>query len=153
MNDTDKIDALDLKIALALQDGLPLTPRPYEDCARRLGVDEDELLRRLGRLKAMGALTRLGPFYNAERMGGDFCLCAMHVPDELWATTVEQVNAMPEVAHNYRREHMLNMWFVLAVERASEVEAVAAEIEDRTGLPVYRFPKLREYFLEMKVPA
>ena len=33
------------------------------------------------------------------------------------------VNAHPEVAHNYEREHALNMWFVLATERPSEIDA------------------------------
>ena len=95
----------------------------------------------------------MGPFFNAERMGGDFCLCAMQVPDDLWESTVARVNARPEVAHNYRRDHALNMWFVLAVERADEIEAVGREIEAETGLRVFMFPKLREFFLEMKVSA
>ena len=33
----------------------------------------------------------------------------------------DQVNAHPEVAHNYEREHhALNMWFVLATEQRPE---------------------------------
>ncbi len=148
-----ELDALDRRIALALQDGLPLTSTPYADCARQLGIAEDELLTRLRNLKARGAVTRLGPFFNAERMGGDFCLCAMQVPDDQWEQTVARVNARPEVAHNYRRDHALNMWFVLAVERADEIEAVGRQIEAETGLRVFMFPKLREFFLEMKVSA
>lgn len=153
MNARSDIDSLDRRIALALQDGLPLSPTPYADCARELGVSETELLDRLQRMKANGAITRLGPFFNAERMGGDFCLCAMQVPDALWDATMTYVNARPEVAHNYRREHALNMWFVLAIERAAEMQAVAQEIEAATGLRVYMFPKLREFFLEMKVAS
>ena len=153
MSKKPDIDATDRKIAAALQDGFPLTHAPYKDCALKLGVSEEELLARLGRMVETGAITRFGPFFNAERMGGDFCLCAMRVPAEIWETTVERVNARIEVAHNYKRDHELNMWFVLAVERADEIERVAREIETETGLCVRLFPKLREFFLEMKLAS
>ena len=46
------------------------------------------------------------------------------------------VNALPEVAHNYEREHALNMWFVLATERPEQIDAAIARIEAATGLTV-----------------
>jgi siroheme decarboxylase len=147
------LDDTDRRIALYFQDGLPLTHAPFQDCAAALGLDEAEVIERLRRLKDANVVTRIGPFFNAERMGGDFCLCAMEVPDDLWTETVVKVNAFIEVAHNYRRDHALNMWFVLAVEHAADVESVARRIEEATGLAVFLFPKLREFFLEMKVPS
>ena len=148
-----EMDDTDRKIALFLQDGLPLVHSPFQECANALGIDEREVVERIGRLRSTGGITRLGPFFNAARMGGDFCLCAMQVPEENWRDTVERVNAFMEVAHNYRRDHDLNMWFVIAVEQADKVEEVADRIEAATGLAVYRFPKICEFFLEMKVPA
>ena len=65
----------------------------------------------------------------------------------------EQVNALPEVAHNYRREHAFNMWFVLATETPADIAAAIDRIERATGLKVYAFPKLKEYFVEMKLAA
>jgi hypothetical protein len=64
---------------------------------------------------------------------------------------VALVNRRVEVAHNYRREHALNMWFVLAAADPAEVAACLRAIEQETGLPVLAFPKEREYFLEMKL--
>ena len=63
------------------------------------------------------------------------------------------VNAMPQVAHNYQREHRLNLWFVLATATQAEIDTAVAQIEKRTGYTVYAMPKLREYFLELKLPA
>jgi hypothetical protein len=77
----------------------------------------------------------------------------MAVPDLDWARTVEAVNAFPEVAHNYRREHALNMWFVLATETPQGIADVARRIEIATGHAVCLFPKEREYFVEMKLEA
>jgi hypothetical protein len=54
------------------------------------------------------------------------------------------------VAHNYQREHELNMWFVLATETPQRILAVIAEIEQQTGLKAYNLPKEREYFIGLK---
>ncbi len=65
----------------------------------------------------------------------------------------EQVNAYPEVAHNYERSHKLNMWFVLATEDKARIKAAADAIEAETGLAVLRFPKLQEFFIGFRVAA
>ena len=49
------------------------------------------------------------------------------------------------MAHNYRREHALNMWFVVAAETPAVAWAACDQIEAATGLPVHAFPKEREY--------
>ena len=63
------------------------------------------------------------------------------------------VNAMPEVAHNYERQHKLNMWFVLACEKADQITVTAAQIERETGLKVLQFPKQHEFFIGFRVEA
>jgi DNA-binding Lrp family transcriptional regulator len=119
----------------------------------QLGVSGDELLERLQRLLDTRVLTRFGPLVHIERMGGAFVLAALQVPKARYDEVADLVNALPEVAHNYRREHALNMWFVLATEAQDGIAAAIARIEEATGLPVHAFPKEREYFVEMKLAA
>ena len=119
----------------------------------QLGVSGDELLERLQRLLDTRVLTRFGPLVHIERMGGAFVLAALQVPEERYDQVADLVNALPEVAHNYRREHALNMWFVLVTETQGGIGAAIARIEEVTGLPVHAFPKEREYFVEMKLAA
>ena len=121
--------------------------------AGRLGISEDELLARLERMLTGRVLTRFGPMFQVERMGGAFVLAAVAAPEENYDQVAEQINAFPEVAHNYRREHALNMWFVLATETREGIADAVARIEAATGLPVFAFPKEREYFVEMKLVA
>lgn len=147
------LDALDRRIVNALQDPLPLVPRPYAAVAARLGIDEATLLERLERLLDDRVLTRFGPFFNAEAMGGAFCLCAMAVPGDRFEAVAAEVNAFPEVAHNYARDHRLNMWFVLATEAPEGIAAAADAIEAATGLTVLRLPKLKEFFVGFRVAA
>jgi siroheme decarboxylase len=147
------LDGTDRRIVNALQEGFPLSPRPYAEVAEGLGLTEAELISRLKRLLDVGAITRFGPFLDAAAMGGAFCLCAMAVPLGQFEAVMTQVNARPEVAHNYERTHRLNMWFVLATETPEEIAKAACGIERETGLKVYRFPKEREFFVGFRVAA
>jgi siroheme decarboxylase len=147
------LDATDRAIINALQGGFPLCDEPYAAAATALGLTAEELIARIESMLARGVLTRFGPMVQVERMGGAFTLAALKVPEADWDRVVAQVNALPEVAHNYRREHALNMWFVLATETPAGIAAAIARIEAATGLPVYAFPKQREYFVELKLQA
>lgn len=147
------MDQIDRDIINGLQEGLAVCERPYLDAAQRLGLEEDDLMARLARLLAQGVLTRVGPLYQIERMGGAFTLAALHASIEDYEQVAQRVNALPQVAHNYAREHELNMWFVIATETPGEIEEVIARIERETGCAVFNFPKSREYFVELKLKA
>ncbi len=146
-------DALDRRIINALQGGFPLCDEPYRAVAESLGIDEAELIGRLQRMLDARVLTRFGPMFQIEAIGGAFMLAAMAVAEDRFDQVAAQVNALPEVAHNYRREHALNMWFVLATETVDGIAQAIARIEQSTGLTVYAFPKEREFFVEMKLAA
>jgi len=147
------IDAVDRSLINALQGGFPLSERPYAEVGAMLGLGEADVIRRLGSLLENGTLSRFGPMFNADRMGGAFSLCALAVPPERFDEVTARVNAHKEVAHNYERRHALNMWFVLAADAPSRIDAVLTEIKSETGLEPYAFPKLEEYFVGMKVEA
>jgi DNA-binding Lrp family transcriptional regulator len=144
---------MDRKIINILQGGFPVSERPYAEAAARLGIGEDELIERLERLLADGVLSRFGPMYHAERLGGALTLAAMKVAPSDFEHVGAIVNGFPEVAHNYAREHALNMWFVLATETPERVDEVIAEIERATGQRVYNLPKLEEFYVGLRFEA
>ena len=147
------MDDLERRIVSTLQRGFPLVARPYAAAARELGIDEATLLLKLKNLLEQGALTRFGPLFNADRLGGAFTLCAMSVPEAEFDRVCAIVNAYPEVAHNYEREHRLNMWFVLATAKPGQIAGVIERIETESGYPVLDFPKLDEYFVHLELAA
>ena len=147
------LDPIERTLVTALQDGLPLIERPFLPLAQALGISEQEVVARIEALLEEGVLTRFGPMFDVARMGGSFVLAALAVPAERWDEVLAKVNALPEVAHNYRREHALNMWFVLGTETPQGVEAAIARIERETGLEVLAFPKEREYFVDLRFVA
>lgn len=145
-----QMDELDRAIINSLQGDFPICDHPFAVAAARLQITEQELISRIDDLLQRGILSRFGPMYHAERMGGSLSLAAMKIPDSDFERVAQIVNAIPEVAHNYAREHQLNMWFVLATETPPEHAAALEKIEQQTGYPVYDMPKIREYFVGLR---
>ena len=147
------MDELDRRIVNTLQGGFPLCERPFEKAAWDLQISEQELLSRMQKLLDERTLTRFGPLYDAERLGGAFSLCAMSVPAADFERVAALVNAHPEVAHNYERDHRFNMWFVLATPMPFQIEEVIRKIERETGYPVMNLPREEEFFVELRLSA
>ena len=147
------MDALDRAIINNLQGGFPVCEEPYREVANQLGTTAEELMRRLDALLESGTLSRFGPMYHAERLGGALTLAAMQIPPQDFERVAAIVNAFPEVAHNYAREHVLNMWFVLATETPERIDQVIAAIERDTGYKVHNMPKQEEFFVGLRFEA
>ncbi len=148
-----QMDAIDKAIINSLQGGFPVCDRPYATVGQQLGLSEQELIARLQELLAAKVLTRFGPMFQIERMGGAFSLAAMKIPDNDFERVTGIVNALPEVAHNYRREHAFNMWFVLATETPKGIGKAISRIESESGYRVYNMPKEKEFFVGARFTA
>ena len=147
------MDQLDKNIINTLQYDFPVCDRPFAKLAETLNSTEDELINRVQAMLDSGLLTRFGPMYNAVNMGGALSLCAMKVPEDRFNEVTEQVNAFAEVAHNYQRDHEMNMWFVLATETQQELNNTLDAIENTTGISVYNMPKEKEFFVGLHFKA
>ena len=91
--------------------------------------------------------------FDIEQFGGAFTLAALAVPEARFETVAAQLNALVQVAHNYRREHQWNMWFVLACASATELAATLSRIEALTGLTVLNLPKEHTYHVGLYFPV
>ena len=147
------MDELDRRLINRLQRGLPLVPQPWQALADELDAPVDTLLARVQALLDDGTLPRFGPMFDIERLGGAFTLAALSVPEQRFDEVAAQLEALPEVAHNYRREHDWNMWFVLACETPEGIDASIRQIETLTGLPVLNLPKEETYHVGLYLPV
>lgn len=140
--------AFDRRLLNDFQHEFPLTPTPYADMARELGVTEDEVIARLRELKQAGTISRVGAVVRPNTIGVS-TLAAMAVPPEELESVAALVNGYAEVNHNYEREHRLNLWFVATAPDAARLQAVLDDIAARTRYEVLSFPLVEDYHIDL----
>jgi len=142
------LDDLDQRLLNDFQQDFPLSPTPYADMARNLGVTEAEVLARLEALKSAGAVSRVGAVVRPNTVGVS-TLAAMTVPPEQLESVAALVNGYTEVNHNYEREHRLNLWFVATAPDIVRLTVVLDEIAGRSGYEVLSFPLVEDYHIDL----
>ena len=143
-----ELTELDRRLLNDFQQDFPLSPTPYADMARRLGVTEEEVLARLEALKSAGAVSRVGAVVRPNTVGVS-TLAAMAIPPEQLESVATLVNGYTEVNHNYEREHRLNLWFVATAPEAARLQAVLDDIAARSGCEVLSFPLVEDYHIDL----
>jgi DNA-binding Lrp family transcriptional regulator len=138
----------DFSLLNRFQRDFPLTPEPFRVIAAQLGWTEAEVLAALRRLQQDGKVSRVGAVFAANKLGVS-TLAALAVPVVRLETVAGWVNEYPEVNHNYQREHEFNLWFVLTAPSPARLQAVLAEIRDRTGLPLLDLPLLEPFHIDL----
>lgn len=142
------MDRIDQSLLNDYQQDFPLVARPYDTLGAALGVDGDEVMARLARLSRGGSVSRVGAVFRPHAVGGS-TLAAMAVPEDRLDAVAELVSAYPEVNHNYQREHVLNLWFVVAAPSVQAVKAVLDHISARTGLEVLDLPLVEHFHIDL----
>ena len=143
-----ELSELDGRLLNDFQHDFPLSPTPYADMARTLGVTEEEVLTRLQNLKSTGAISRVGAVVRPNTVGVS-TLAAMAVPPSQLEAVAALVNGYTEVNHNYEREHRLNLWFVATAPEAARLQAVLDDIAARSGCEVLSFPLVEDYHIDL----
>ena len=146
--DDGALDAVDRRLLDAFQRDFPMSPRPFAEIGRRLGIDEASAIARLERLQAAGLVSRVGAVLAPHRAGWG-TLAAMAVPEARLEDVAELVSGFDEINHNYEREHAFNLWFVVTASDRAAVEAVLREIETASGIAVMSLPLEEAYRLDL----
>ncbi|VEN72902.1 Transcriptional regulator [Candidatus Desulfarcum epimagneticum] len=147
-----KLDDTDKRIINRIQSDLPIAPRPYLAVAEELGLEEDDVIRRIRRLKKNGIIRRIGGNFVPEKLNFSSTLCAARVPGEQVESFAREVSRYPGVTHNYLRENDYNVWFTFIAPSMAHIEQNLKSISEKTGirdilnLPATRVFKIKAHF-------
>ncbi|MGB7572094.1 MAG: AsnC family transcriptional regulator [Methanothrix sp.] len=145
------MDEIDLKLLAAVQEGFPVSPRPFRDLGGALGLEEDEVISRLAMLQKEGLVRRIGPILDLRRMGKSGILAALAVPLDRADGIAEVVSLYPEVSHNYLRpnDSGYNLWFTVSGTE-ERIQDILQEIRAKTGLKMLVLPTLKIFKIGVK---
>jgi DNA-binding Lrp family transcriptional regulator len=142
------MEALTRRLLNDYQREFPLDPQPFDRIARELDTCTAALLDHLRDLQVQGVVSRVGPVFRPNTVGAS-TLAAMAVPATDLERIAAQVNAFPQVNHNYEREHRYNLWFVLTAPDRAAITATLDAIRTRTGFEVMSLPLVRDYHIDL----
>lgn len=145
------IDAVAKVLINQFQRDMPLSPTPYADMAKELGIEEAEVIKSLQSLQDEGVVSRVGPVFNHCNAGAS-TLAAMCVPPDRLSEIAAIVSSYAEVNHNYEREHQFNLWFVITAPNQQRLLQVIETIETRTQIKVLNLPMEKSYHIDLAFP-
>ncbi|MFQ5861813.1 MAG: siroheme decarboxylase subunit beta [Candidatus Brocadiales bacterium] len=135
-------DGTDIKLIKHIQDGIPLTERPYRDIAKTLGLSEDEVVNRLGRLIEEKKIRRFAASVAHRKIGiTSNAMTVWKVPPERVDEVGKIMAGFQEVTHCYERptfpDWPYNVFTMIHGYTDEECERVIQAIKEKTGLEDY----------------
>jgi DNA-binding Lrp family transcriptional regulator len=133
------LDALDRRIIVATQEGLPRVGRPYHAIAEQLCTSAGDVMARLQRMLDSGVIRRIGAVPNHYLLGYKANgMSVWNVPDERIRELGQKIGELDFVSHCYHRPRHLPDWpynlFAMVHGRdRPEVEAKVAQIAALLG--------------------
>jgi DNA-binding Lrp family transcriptional regulator len=129
---------------------LNLSENPFSDLAVQLGIDPDQIIERLKKLRTAGYIRRIGGVFNTAKMGKKSTLIAMEVPADKIRTVSRIINKFPQITHNYLRDNSLNIWFTLSTNDDTEKKLILDEIESSScDVKIHEFPAVKHFKLDV----
>jgi DNA-binding Lrp family transcriptional regulator len=139
---------IEMRLLNDFQHRFPLVHRPFRKIGEHLRISEDEVIGHLTHLSAAGAVSRVGPVFSPGCIGVS-TLAALAVPESRLETIGEWISLLPEINHNYQREHGYNLWFVATAPDAGRLDAVLAGIADHAASPMLTLPLLERFHIDL----
>src|SRR3989339_822975 len=98
------MDEKDQSLLSLLQNGLPLTEKPFQVLGQKLRLTEEQVLERIRQLTHQGFIRKFGAFLN-HRKAGFFGngMVVWDVPEELLVEIGTELAKRPTVSHCYAR--------------------------------------------------
>jgi len=98
------------------------------------------------------AYARTGDYLAEEPFCAASTLVAADVPEDRLDEVAEIVNRRPEVTHNYRRDHRLNLWFTLTASSEGRLDEIFGDLRRLTGIGLYSLPAEKTYKIRTFFP-
>ncbi len=146
-----ELDPLDKKIANRLQNGIPLVEEPWAVIGEEFGISAEEIMARIRRMKA-DVVRQISAIFDSRSLGYHSTLVAMRFAPEDIDSGAAVINRHPGVSHNYRRNHLFNLWFTLTIHKSQDLQAEIDKLGAAAGsLHTILLPTIHLYKIGVKL--
>ena len=144
------MDKIDKKIVNLMQNYFPLSSTPYQDIAKKIDIERDEVIVRLKKLYEDGIIRKVGAILSAQKMGLVSTLAAVSVSNEKLDEVSKIINRYNGVTHNYLREGSPNIWFTLTEPNQKILDKHLNDIERKINNKIIRMPAKKIFKIGVK---
>ncbi len=137
------VERIDRKLLGAIQDGLPLTPRPYAEVAKALGISEAEVIERLQIMQQCGIISRFGLVLRHHELGFKAnAMVVWDVPDDKIDAVAGRIKTHGFVTLCYSRRRFPGVWpynlycMIHGRDRAKVLQQIE-EVKSKAGLSAF----------------
>ena len=136
INETDK------KVIALIQGDLPMDPRPFSVLAKRMGMEEEEFLARIRRLKEQGVIRRFGATLRHQEAGfSSNAMVAWLVPEDKIESVGKAMAGFRQVTHCYHRrpnrDWKYNLYTMIHADDREACHQLARNMSRETGVDEY----------------
>ncbi|MCB1762662.1 MAG: AsnC family transcriptional regulator [Gammaproteobacteria bacterium] len=101
----------DYRLIAEIQDGLPLSSRPYAAIGERVGLSEQQVIERIASLQMSGVIKRMGIIVRHHELGYTAnAMVVWDVPDDQVDAVGKKLGEQPCVTLCYQRPRRLPAW-------------------------------------------
>ncbi|HZT43459.1 MAG TPA: AsnC family transcriptional regulator [Chthonomonadaceae bacterium] len=145
------LDAIDKQLLNLLQNGVPLVERPWDAYGADLGISGEEVMERIRRMRA-DVIRQISAIFDSRSLGYKSTLVAMQFSPEEIDRAAAIINRHPGVSHNYRRNHLFNLWFTLTIHSSQDLlEEINKLAESAGAVQTLPLPNLNLFKIGVKL--
>ena len=139
----ENLSQLDKEIIKALQEDFPLCEEPYKLLSQRVGISEEEFLRRVRELVAEKKIRKMGAVLRHREVGFNAnALCAWQVPPDKLDDIAQVMSNHAAVSHCYDRTPApnwnYNLYTMIHAKTRDECEQIIRELATLTSVTNYK---------------
>ena len=126
----------DHRLIAAVQDGLPLVPRPFAAIGATVGLGEEQVIRRLDAMLAAGVIKRFGVVVRHHELGYRAnAMVVWNIPDDRVAEVGRRLAECPCVTLCYQRPRRPPDWpyNLFCMVHGRDRAVVEAQVADMAG--------------------
>ena len=136
LSDTEK------KVIALIQGDLPITEKPYLEIAKKLKMDEDEILSILQKLSDLGVMRRFGATLRHQKSGYRAnAMVAWQVDEDRVEEVGDIMASFQEVSHCYRRnpakDWPYNLYTMVHAKDRKTCRDTAKKMAEKTSVSNY----------------